>query len=484
VGNAVFRRSNTLAKVTSTSLIALVLVATGLSILASDPEALTWSRSALLAEQLVLPAALASAVVLAIASRIRPTTSSAWLAAAMTLVGIQGLPMLAAPGDSTLSGQSGLSAAIVVGLTSLLVLRVANSRRIHIAPMPLAIAIGLLLVVVRGTWRQIPLPTVEPGHAVAAGCVLLIVISVVLGVSLWRGSALPLGRTRLTLAVFLWAGAATIRAVGLSDGPAGSLAAVAGAVAASTLITTTALDLLWHAMRQEQADIHHLQQQLVNMRDQAREGVEQMHEVKGTIAGIVSATNLIRHEDRLSHQHRERLEEMLARETARLQRLVHPDTDVSGTIVDLGDVIEPVVTAHRVQGQSVHWTPPSISVVADADELAEVINILLQNAAAHAHGAPVRIFTREREGDLQLVVADSGPGVPPELRDQIFDWGCHQAGSAGQGVGLATAHRLLARRGCYLRLDPDHDPHGAAFVIELKRADHEGRRSADTVLMS
>jgi signal transduction histidine kinase len=484
VGNAVFRRSNTVAEMTSTSLIALVLVATGLSIIASDPEARTWSRVALLAEQLVLPAALASAVVLAITTRIRPTTSSAWLAAAMTLAGIQGLPMFAATGDSALSGQSGLSAAIVVGLTSLLVLRVADSRWIHIAPMPLAIAIGLLLVVVRGTWRQLPLPTVEPGHAVAAGCALLISISVVLlGVSLWRRSALPLGRTRLTLAVFLWAGAATITEVGLSDGPAGSLAAAAGALAASTLITATALDLLWHAMRQEQADIHHLQQQLVTMRDEAREGVEQMHEVKGTIAGIVSATNLIRNEDRLSHQHRERLEEMLASETARLQRLVHSDTDVSHAIVDLDDVIGPVVMAHRVQGQSVLWTPPSISVVAHADELAEVINIMLQNAATHAHGAPVRIFTREREGDLQLVVADSGPGVPLELRDQIFDWGCHQAGSAGQGVGLATAHRLLARRGCYLRLDPDHDPHGAAFVIELKRAAQSGR-GADTVLMS
>ena len=90
----------------------------------------------------------------------------------------------------------------------------------------------------------------------------------------------------------------------------GSVAAVVAALAACTLTAATALDLLLYAMRQEQAESQ-LQQQLVSLRDIAREGVEQLHEVKGTIAGIASATDLIRHEHRLSIQHRERLEEML-----------------------------------------------------------------------------------------------------------------------------------------------------------------------------
>ena len=259
---------------------------------------------------------------------------------------------------------------------------------------------------------------------------------------------------------------------------------MAGALAASTLTIVTALDLLWYAMRQEQADIHNLQQQVIKLRDTAREGVEQLHEVKGTIAGIASATDLIRHEHRLSIQHRERLEEMLARETARLQRLVHADTNhASHSIVDLDEVIAPIVTAHRIQGQPVVWTPPGFSVLGEADELAEVVNILLQNAAVHASGALVRIFTRERDGDHQLVVADSGPGVPPRLRDRIFEWGYHQSTSEGQGVGLATAHKLLAKRGCYLRLDPEH-LRGAAFVIELKPAERESSRDVHTVLTS
>ena len=111
-------------------------------------------------------------------------------------------------------------------------------------------------------------------------------------------------------------------------------------------------------------------------------------------------------------------------------------------------------------------------MVADADELAEILNILLHNAAEHAPGSPVRVFTRLQGGDLQLVVADRGPGVPPELRDRIFEWGYGGPDSGGQGVGLATAHRLVTRRGDSLRLDTEHSP-GAAFVISLHPVERE-----------
>jgi signal transduction histidine kinase len=470
---------------TSTALVAIAFIATALSILAAEPGARNPQGCAQLAQQLLLPAALASAVVLFIASRIRPTTSSVWLASALTIIGLQGLPMLATTtNDSTLFEQGALSTAIVIGLTLLFVVKLANSKHVRVAPMPLGIGIGLLLIVLRGVWHYIPFPTIESAYAATIGGVALLLIGFVLGLLIRRVSALPLGNTRLSLAVVLWACAAAIRAFGLTGSPVWSAAAVLGALAACTLTVSTALDLLWYAMREEQADIHHLQQQLLNLRNRAREGVEQLHEVKGTIAGIASATDLIRHEHRLSMQHRERLEEMLARETARLQRLVHADTEPgSRRPIDLDDVIGPIVTAHRVQGQPVVWAPPRVPVYGDADELAEVVNILLQNAASHAPGALVRVFTREHDGDLQLVVADSGPGVPPELRDRIFEWGYHQAESAGQGVGLASARRLLAKRGCYLRLEPHH-PCGAAFLVELKRAERESRQGVDTVLTS
>jgi signal transduction histidine kinase len=202
--------------------------------------------------------------------------------------------------------------------------------------------------------------------------------------------------------------------------------------------------------------------------------------VKGTIAGIASATDLIRYETRLSRQHRERLEELLATETARLQRLVHtqpPDTPPSP--VDLDDVIRPLVLARRIQGHDVSWQAPEPPVIGGDDDVAETVNILLHNAAEHAVGASVRIFTRG--GGAELVVADDGPGIPLDLQDAIFEWGYSRPGSNGQGVGLAVARRLLQEHGRTLRLDTNHKP-GAAFVIGLIRHPVEGLQGDSSVL--
>ena len=135
--------------------------------------------------------------------------------------------------------------------------------------------------------------------------------------------------------------------------------------------------------------------------------------------------------------------------------------------------------AHRIQGQDVSWNAPAFPVRGDGDDLSEAINILLQNAAQHAPGAAVRISTRG--GGAELVIADDGPGVSPELRDRIFEWGYSRPGSPGQGVGLAVAQRLLEQHGRSLRLDPHHHP-GAAFVIGLGQPATEGWHGDTSVL--
>ena len=47
---------------------------------------------------------------------------------------------------------------------------------------------------------------------------------------------------------------------------------------------------------------------------------------------------------------------------------------------------------------------------------------LLDNAARHTPpGSTVELRLRAEDGDAVLEVADDGPGIPPELRDQVFD---------------------------------------------------------------
>lgn len=452
----------------STGLVGLLVLATYASILLTLPDALTWSRAAAISIQLLLPAALASSVFLCIACRLYHRAGVAWFAAAMTMIGVQGFPMFVAPtGSARLSEPLMLWSAVGLGVALLVLVRVAEARHVEIAPVPLGVAFGVALVLFRGLGSLLPETFLSP-PAVEYGSVALLVVGAALAAAVWRQSGLPAAaRKPLTAAVVLWSISGSLRALDLTNSAGWSALAIVCALATCVLVMSTALELLWQAVRDDHDAVVQLQQQLRTLRANARQGVEQLHEVKGTIAGIASATDLIRHEERLTRQHREHLAEMLAQETARLQRLVHAGPKHSTQAVDLDEILQPLLTARDVQGQQVVWDPCDLQVVADADELTEVLNILLHNAAEHAPGAPVHIFTREDEGEIQLVVADVGPGVPAELQDHIFEWGYSRPGSAGQGVGLAMAHQVLARRGVSLELDRGYGA-GAAFVIRLR----------------
>jgi signal transduction histidine kinase len=478
--NSESERSARRATIKSTGLVGLLVLATYASILLTLPEALTWSRAAEISIQLLLPAALASSVFLCIACRLYHRAGVAWFAAAMTMIGVQGFPMFVAPtGSAGLSEPLMLWSAVGLGLALLALVRVAAARHVEIAPVPLGVAFGAALVLFRGLGSALPETFLAAPRAVEYGSLALLVVGAVLATVVWRQSGLPAAaRKPLTAAVVLWSVSGSLRALDLTGSAGWSALAIVCALATCVLVMSTALELLWQAVRDDHEAVVQLQKQLLTLRASARQGVEQLHEVKGTIAGIASATDLIRHEERLTRQHREHLAEMLAQETARLQRLVHAGPRHATEAVDLDEVLQPLLTARDVQGQQVLWAPSGLQVVAAADELTEVLNILLHNAAEHAPGSPVHIFTRRHGEETELVVADAGPGVPAELRDRIFEWGYSRPGSAGQGVGLAMAHRVLARRGIRLQLDPDHEA-GAAFVIRLQPVDQPAAKPVE-----
>ena len=105
------------------------------------------------------------------------------------------------------------------------------------------------------------------------------------------------------------------------------------------------------------------------------------------------------------------------------------------------------------------------------------INILLENAATHAADTESRIDVTRDDDNVAIRVADSGPGIPPEVRDGIFEWGVRGDTSAGQGIGLNVGRRLLSEQGGSLTLADPLEPGatvrsstGATFVIRLPAA--------------
>ena len=79
--------------------------------------------------------------------------------------------------------------------------------------------------------------------------------------------------------------------------------------------------------------------------------------------------------------------------------------------MDLDAAIWPLVEAHRARGHDVEWVPNGLLAAGRTDDISEVVNILLNNAAAHAPGHR-EIEVRRVEGSAEIAVSDSGPESP------------------------------------------------------------------------
>jgi signal transduction histidine kinase/ligand-binding sensor domain-containing protein len=102
-------------------------------------------------------------------------------------------------------------------------------------------------------------------------------------------------------------------------------------------------------------------------------------------------------------------------------------------------------------------------------QLGQVLHNLLRNAvdAVGAEGE-VRVHTAVRDGGVELRVADTGPGVPVELRQRIFEpfFTTKDVGQ-GSGLGLAICRQIIEENhGGSFALD-DTVERGACFVVRL-----------------
>jgi signal transduction histidine kinase len=73
---------------------------------------------------------------------------------------------------------------------------------------------------------------------------------------------------------------------------------------------------------------------------------------------------------------------------------------------------------------------------------------------------------------LELLLADEGPGVSPEIRDRVFEPFVTLGKKRGTGLGLAVARRFVEDHGGSLELLPPEAPpvHGASFRFLLPLA--------------
>jgi two-component system nitrogen regulation sensor histidine kinase NtrY len=139
--------------------------------------------------------------------------------------------------------------------------------------------------------------------------------------------------------------------------------------------------------------------------------------------------------------------------------------------VEFVKVVESVLSLY--QGHpGIEWQvdlDPRVGIVnVDVRQIRRVMINLIDNAlSAIEEQGTIRVSTRAigGNGSFRIEVADSGPGIPPGDRENLFapyfstKW-------RGTGLGLAIVHKVVTDHRGTIRVE-DNTPHGACFVIEL-----------------
>jgi len=102
----------------------------------------------------------------------------------------------------------------------------------------------------------------------------------------------------------------------------------------------------------------------------------------------------------------------------------------------------------------------------DEGQIRQALLNLVRNAAeAMPGGGHVWLRTRSEQGRVVVEVADDGPGIPPELRERLFD-PFVSTKQGGTGLGLALTHQIVKDHGGAIRVSSTPGQ-GATFTLEL-----------------
>jgi signal transduction histidine kinase len=152
-------------------------------------------------------------------------------------------------------------------------------------------------------------------------------------------------------------------------------------------------------------------------------------------------------------------------------------SSVTGTTVDLADVAKSAVerwAGPAAEGRHaiVLGARDAAEVYADPGDLAHVADNLIENALRYSPpGSRVTVEAAASYGRATLVVADDGPGIPPEEKTRVFErfyrGSTGRQSGAGTGLGLAIVAELVQRWGGEISM---LEGSGTRFAATFERA--------------
>src|SRR6202790_4449267 len=179
------------------------------------------------------------------------------------------------------------------------------------------------------------------------------------------------------------------------------------------------------------------------------------HEIKNPLNAIALRLDLLRAHAEIQDGQLVPEIDVLSKEVRRLDRVVKTFLDFSRPLevrfadVDLGalagEVANLMTPQAKLAGGGMHFEAPAEAALirGDADLLKQTLLNLVTNALeVMKNGGHLRLKV-ERAGDSVVAeVADDGPGIPPEVRDKVFQL-YFTTKERGSGIGLALTYRAV-----------------------------------------
>jgi signal transduction histidine kinase/CheY-like chemotaxis protein len=144
----------------------------------------------------------------------------------------------------------------------------------------------------------------------------------------------------------------------------------------------------------------------------------------------------------------------------------------------MGTLLERICRDHEAEatakGLSLVWARSTAVVDCDPVLLERILRNLVANAVRYTDHGRVLVGCRRRGTTISVQVLDTGPGIPPDQRDRVFQE-YYQLGNPerdrtkGLGLGLAIVRRLVDLLGCEMTLR-SRVSHGSCFEVSVPMA--------------
>jgi two-component system nitrogen regulation sensor histidine kinase GlnL len=206
------------------------------------------------------------------------------------------------------------------------------------------------------------------------------------------------------------------------------------------------------------------------------------HEIKNPLGGIRGAAQLL--EQELEKQALREYTQVIVQEADRLrslmEKLLTPQNASHYSALNIHEVLErvrSVVLAEMPEGLKIRrdYDISLPALVGDKEQLIQVILNIVRNAAQAMHGSgtivlrtriarQVTLIKRRHKLAVMVQIVDSGPGIPPELKDKIF-YPLVSGRADGHGLGLTLAQDFVSQHQGTIEFDSE--PGRTCFTVML-----------------